>query len=62
MLLTFAPKRLFGAKPCVRTVCGARNSVINRASKNVHYNRGILSVNSLFELKVDKVTRAAQRN
>jgi hypothetical protein len=44
MLLTFAPERRFGAKTLVRTVCGARKSFINRASKNVHYSRGIRSV------------------
>jgi hypothetical protein len=43
------PLRLFGAKTFVeRAVCGARRNVMNRASKNVHYNRGIRSVNSLF--------------
>jgi hypothetical protein len=33
MLVTFAPKRRFGAKPLLEwAVCGARN-VINRATK-----------------------------
>jgi hypothetical protein len=48
-VLDLRPLRLFGAKTFVdRTVCSARRSVMNRALKNVHYNRGIRSVNSLF--------------
>jgi len=45
------PLRLFGAKTLAkRAVWGARKNVMNRASKNVHYNRGVCSVNSLFEI------------
>jgi hypothetical protein len=43
------PLRLSGAKTFAElAVWSARKNVMNRASKNVHYNRGIRSVNSLF--------------